>query len=84
LQYGGGIVLLVKIEFNTGSFLTIEAGGLFQSAEDCREAFLGILNDAAHFFKFTDFLGRMFVINKNNINSIEVGYQKGAGARHGK
>jgi len=73
--------MLVKIEFRTGSFLTVNAGDMFQSADKCRETFLELLNGPDRFFKFDDFNGKKLVLHKENINSVEVDYRKGA---HGK
>jgi len=76
--------LLVKIEFKTGSWLLVNAGDMFQSDEECRKAFMELLDGDApyRFVKLDDFQGKKLIINRENINSIEVGYQKGAGEKY--
>jgi len=75
--------MLVKIEFRTGSFLTVDAGDMFACADECRDSFAGLLNGPERFFRFTDFQGRMLIINAGNVNSVEVGYVKGRYAKSG-
>jgi len=76
--------MLVKIEFRTGSWLVVDAGGMFQSEDKCRDAFIELLNGgpAAEFVRLDDFQGRRLILNRRNVNSVEVGYQRGAGERH--
>ena len=74
--------MLVKIEFRQGSFLVVDAGDIFPSADACRDAFMELLDDGvSDFFKFNDCHGQRMIIKKGNINRIEVGYEKGAGER---
>ena len=78
--------MLVKIEFRTGSYLSVNAGDMFQSADECGEAFARMLNGddgkpGERFFKFTDFHGKRMIINRGNVNSVEIDFRKDGGKR---
>ena len=78
--------MLAKIEFRSGSFLPVDTGGMFQSSDECRDAFMELLGEAGEtapgaFVKFDDFQGKKMIINKGNINSIEIGYRKGGATK---
>ena len=73
--------MLVKIHFRTGTWMLLEAGGMFQSAAECRDAFMDLLNGTkdgppGEFITLTDFRGRKVILNRSNINSVEVDYKK--------
>lgn len=66
----------IKIEFRHGGYLVLNAGGLYQSTDECQDAFLRLLNGSDRFFKFVDHLGRKKIISRDNVNSIDIGYVK--------
>ena len=76
--------MLVKIEFKSGSYHVVNAGSMFQSEDECRDAFLGLLEGGSRFFKLDDHQGRKRIINRENVNTIEFGYQRGAADQYRK
>lgn len=62
--------MLIKIEFSTGSYLTLASDA---SVEQAMNTFSMLLDSDDHFLRYTAADNRHYLVNKRCINSIEFG-----------